>query len=496
MRRPDDDQTRDWSIARRVTMWVTCCVTGALIFEAALASWLVSKSLERELDALIVEEAAELRVALLENRTSAESLDGLTTRLDREHPEVRISLRAWLDPEEEAWVEVGAPPRIPWDSIPTDTGGGSGSVGKVFRWHKATFPVSLVGSDGVESEQVLHTVLLLDGLAREAALTKASAILLLVSLGMGLFVLLAGLVFSRRLASMLESVAESASLAHGSEQEELVAPDQAPLEIRRVVDAFRRSLEELRAGHSRNVLLTAGLAHELRSPLQNLLSEAEVGLLSERDGPEYRRLLASQLEELRKLALVTDNLITLTALRDRQNLPRGEEFDFATEARMRLGHEEEEASRRNVTIEVHEHGNCEYYGDREALVLMLRNLVGNAVRWTAVDTTIDVTLDGSGETLRVTVDDQGPGVPEEEAETIFGAFYQGAAPRGSRRGYGLGLALARTAARAEGGDIVVRRTEAGGARFVVDLPRPERSEGRTARENDPSVAAEPGVGPP
>lgn len=460
-----------WSLARRVTIWVAGCICGVLVLEAALVGWLVRDLLRRELDALMVEEASELRVSLLENGVSRDSLQRLAETLDSEHSGARVSLRVWRAPYAQPWVTVGAPARIPWESLTEFGEGGTASPDRNFRWQAASLDTRVTGPGGSQVEERIRMVLLIDGLPREASLKRASALLLLFSLVVGGATLLVGHLFARRLAALLAAVAESASLAEANGQEPLVAPERAPREIRGVVDAFRKSLQQLSSRHSRNVLLTAGLAHELRSPLQNLISEAEVGLLSDRDGREYRRLVANQLEELHKLALVVDNLITLTALRDRNNLPRGEMFDLAAEARIRLGHEEQEGARRNVTIEVHERGDCRCHGDREALVLMLRNLVGNAVHWTAENTTVDVTLDGRGESLRLVVDDEGPGVAEGEADAIFGAFFQGTARSGSRAGYGLGLALARTAARAEGGDVTVTETDAGGARFVVELPR-------------------------
>jgi two-component system heavy metal sensor histidine kinase CusS len=266
-------------------------------------------------------------------------------------------------------------------------------------------------------------------------------------------------------------VAASAASARLDAAVEPSAPLRAPDEISHVAESFRESVAQMRAQHSRNLLLTAGLAHELRSPLQNLISEAEVALMRPRDVDAYRKLVGGQLEELRALALVVDNLITLTALRDTQALPRHEPFDLATQIAMRLSHEEHEGARRGVVVDVLHHGDCTIDGDREALVLMLRNLVGNAVRWTSDDTAVVLTIDGRADDLVVTVDDHGPGVPPSEREAIFEAFYQGPSPDGARAGYGLGLALARTAARSQGGEIRVETADTGGARFHVRLPR-------------------------
>lgn len=85
-------------------------------------------------------------------------------------------------------------------------------------------------------------------------------------------------------------------------------------------------------------------------------------------------------------------------------------------------------------------------------------------------------------TARGNVDERGPGVPPHQREAILEPFDQGEAPRGTRVGYGLGLAPARTAARSAGGSIAVEESRGGGARFRAELPR-------RAREAVPGVPA-------
>jgi signal transduction histidine kinase len=89
---------------------------------------------------------------------------------------------------------------------------------------------------------------------------------------------------------------------------------------------------------------------------------------------------------------------------------------------------------------------------------------------------VNVDLEGAANEVVITVDDAGPGVPVELREKIFEPFYRGPAARGGRIGYGLGLALARSAVDAQGGRIEVGTSPAGGARFRVVLPRQGRAE--------------------
>ncbi len=313
--------------------------------------------------------------------------------------------------------------------------------------------------------------LLLDGSLREKDLRQTGALFLIITLIGSALTIAGGALLAGRMAKLLEQVAHSAASARlGAEVEPRDLPN-APEEIRMVAEAFRSSVADMRAEHSRNLLLTAGLAHELRSPMQNMISEAEVALLRDRQTDEYKQIIHSQLEEMQELAHVVDNLITLTALRDSSQLPRHEKFDLGAETDLRLEKERTAAARRKVTIKLIPHGDLMIDGDREALLLMLRNLIGNAIQWTAEGTTVTVELNGEGSDLVLTVEDQGSGIPHAIREIIFEPFYQGHPPSGARMGYGLGLALARAAVLANGGELQLGDAPGGGARFVVTLKR-------------------------
>jgi signal transduction histidine kinase len=244
----------------------------------------------------------------------------------------------------------------------------------------------------------------------------------------------------------------------------------APEEIRAVITALQDTLRRIRAEDEQARLLASGLAHELRSPLQNLIGETQVALLREREASEYRQVLESHLEDLGDLSRVVDNLVSLASIDEARRRMVTERFDLVAEARLRMKREDKLAERRGVRMRFLAEGSCEVEGDRESLLLALRNLVTNAIEWTPRGGGVELSIRSLGDGLEILVDDAGPGVPESERATLFQPFRRGRTAEGRRVGFGLGLALTQSAVAAQGGTIEVGDSPLGGARFRVRLP--------------------------
>ena len=112
---------------------------------------------------------------------------------------------------------------------------------------------------------------------------------------------------------------------------------------------------------------------------------------------------------------------------------------------------------------------------REAVLRGVRNVVANALDWAPPAGRVRVSIRGDSDGIHVVVDDSGPGVPLEERARIFDPFVRGRIRQGRRIGYGLGLAIARSAVEAHGGTISVTESPLGGARFTMTLRRCQRA---------------------
>ena len=276
--------------------------------------------------------------------------------------------------------------------------------------------------------------------------------------------------FASRTASQLARIASGIHETSEPGAPDLFSDDNPPLEIQRVVDALTDALAKARKEQERNSLLIAGIAHELRSPIQNLLGETEVLLMRDRSSEEYRAVLESHSDEIQDLAREIDNLVTLCAHASNQESKSREKFDLGHEIELRLPRELLRAKRRNIDIQDQLEGDLAMTGDREALLLMVRNLVGNAISYSPEKGVIHVIAEGKDGEIILSVEDQGPGVLPENRSRIFEPFQRGQDRPGTRAGFGLGLALSREAVIAQGGKLTVSDSKHGGARFEARLP--------------------------
>jgi two-component system sensor histidine kinase MprB len=231
--------------------------------------------------------------------------------------------------------------------------------------------------------------------------------------------------------------------------------------LRRVFNELLSSVD-LSQRTQRQLVLDA--SHELRTPLTSLRTNAQV--LSQAD-----RLTSSELEQItHDMVAQVDELAAL--ITDLGELARGDETREATEE-LRFDELVDEcvatarthARTRNVTIDA-QLNPCVIEGRRDRVVRAVNNLINNAVKFAAVDGRVTVMLsDGV-----LQVDDDGPGVAEEDVAFVFDRFWRSPRAR-SQPGSGLGLAIVRQIADELDGQVSVgRANELGGARFTLSIP--------------------------
>ncbi|WP_457681151.1 sensor histidine kinase [Thermovibrio sp.] len=204
--------------------------------------------------------------------------------------------------------------------------------------------------------------------------------------------------------------------------------------------------------------ISADLAHELKNPLASL--KGAVDLLLE--GKRSERLLKIIRKETDRLDSIIKDFLNLARPLSEKKVNLSLSFLLSDIVSSLKGSEKE--------VELLVDGEVLISADPRALRILIENLVLNAFQW--AKSKVKVSLSVSGPWAVITVEDDGPGVPENEVNRIFEPFYSK-----RKNGSGLGLAIVKRFLIDMGGFVVVERSPLGGAKFIVKLPLKERDEG-------------------
>jgi signal transduction histidine kinase len=470
---------RGWSLTRRLTLWIALATALIVLTFGSTSVVYLHRAANEEIDTLTETTIKDLRLRYQQELSvapdAARGAEVFRSLADKvaENSEYPIAWRIWNAPwgivkEERGRIELLT------DRYPSQTTRNQTMREGNLRWR--TEPL----------RDELEVGLVLDGSPRMAQLRNYEIFAGVLLVGCAASGLLIGWFFLRRATNILERIADSARRVQEPAGTVDVDITGAPEEIRSVVDAMHDLLGNIQAATERHRVLYASMAHELRAPIQNLVGATEVALLSRRDADAYRKVLESNLDELRELGDAIDNLMTICAPRASPAAGRVlEDFDLVDEAKLRLARERAQAERRGISLRIATGGETRLCGDRESVLRAVRNLVANAIEWSARGDAVEVSIEGSASSVSVTVDDAGPGVPLEQRAKIFDPFYRGPSAHGRRVGYGLGLAIVRDAAERHGGSIAVDRSPAGGARFCLVIPREAAHEPALQRDVSP-----------
>lgn len=257
---------------------------------------------------------------------------------------------------------------------------------------------------------------------------------------------------------------------------ERLAADAAPAELRELATSFNAMLDRLHDSFRRLSDFAADLAHEMRTPVSNLMTQTQVTLAQARSAEEYREVLASNLEEYERLARMIADMLFLAKADRGLVVPRREPVDLAAEIRGLFEFYEALAEERGVRMA--SEGGANVAGDRLMLRRALSNLLSNAIRHTERGGTIAVSIAVSPAPtfpdVVVAVENPGEPIPPEQLARLFDRFYRAeparrASEAGGGEGAGLGLAIARSIALTHGGTLSAAAT-ARGNRFELRLP--------------------------
>jgi two-component system heavy metal sensor histidine kinase CusS len=241
-----------------------------------------------------------------------------------------------------------------------------------------------------------------------------------------------------------------------------------PTELKPLATAFNAMLARLDDSFRRLSEFSSDIAHELRTPISNLMTQTQVALSSARSKDEYKEILYSSLEEYERMAQMVGDMLYLAQADNGLLNPGQEQVDLTNETRDLFDYFEAWAEEHAVALTLT--GSASVVGDRLMLRRALSNLLSNAIRHTPRGGGVQVSMKRHADTVTLAVENPGPVIPAEHLNKLFDRFYR-VDPSRQRNGdgTGLGLAICKSIVEAHGGTISVSSNDKR-THFEINLP--------------------------
>ncbi|MDK6769182.1 Cu(+)/Ag(+) sensor histidine kinase, partial [Klebsiella aerogenes] len=212
------------------------------------------------------------------------------------------------------------------------------------------------------------------------------------------------------------------------------------------------------------------IAHEIRTPITNLVTQTEIALSQSRSQQELEEVLYSNLEEFSRMSRMVSDMLFLAQADNNQLIPEQRALDLAEEVNKVFEFFEAWAEEKEVALRfVGSH--CRVIGDPLMLRRAISNLLSNAIRYTPAGQAVTIQLSESAEKIRLVVENPGAPIAAAHLPRLFDRFYR-VDPSRQRKGEGsgIGLAIVKSIVSAHHGSVAVQ-SDLRSTRFIIVLPK-------------------------
>jgi two-component system heavy metal sensor histidine kinase CusS len=248
---------------------------------------------------------------------------------------------------------------------------------------------------------------------------------------------------------------------------ERMTPADWPRDLQPLAVAFDDMLKRLDDSFTRLSQFSADLAHELRTPIANIMGEGQVALTRDRTAAEYREIIESTIGECERLSGIVDNLLFVARVDAAREPIARKRFDARAAVEKIAAFYQTIADDHHVTISCS--GDGQIYADPDLFERAVGNLLDNALRFTPENGAIQIALSDHDTNFEVAVSDNGCGIAPEHLPRVFDRFYRAESSRGSD-GAGLGLALVKSIVDLHGGSVSIQSELGGGTMVTLTFP--------------------------
>jgi two-component system, OmpR family, sensor kinase len=239
-------------------------------------------------------------------------------------------------------------------------------------------------------------------------------------------------------------------------------------ELGQLASVLNSTFARLETAFAQQRQFTADAAHELRTPVSVMLTQAQTALNRERGAAEYREAVEACQRSAQRMRRLIESLLELARLDAGQEPMKRDKVDLSQTAWDCAEHIRSLAAARGIRIQC-DLSPVEYHGDAERLAQVITNLLSNAVQYNKANGEIRLSAKLQGRMILLAVSDTGPGISRADLPHLFDRFYR-ADPSRSSGQTGLGLAISKAIVEAHGGTIEVTSQPGAGTTFTVVLP--------------------------
>ncbi|MBI5386901.1 MAG: heavy metal sensor histidine kinase [Verrucomicrobia bacterium] len=464
---------RTLSITRRLTLLYAASTAALLLLAGGFLYWTLKSSLEQTRHGLLASKIEVLRLLLREQPEKAQALASEVEHEAGEGHPLKYYLRI-LDEQDRVLLETpGLEKLIPAELFPPPvevTAGPLKDVQQKRQAGRSFLLMSVRAPTGTAGREQRTLQIAVDVSAGAALLTNYRNKLLIVLVAGTLFAAVAGGWVARQGMRPLADITKAAQHITASQLHERIAGTQWPRELAELAAAFDAMLDRLEDSFTRLSQFSADLAHELRTPINNLRGEAEVALARSRTAEEYQHILASSLEEHERLSRMIDGLLFLARADNPKAAVERVRFDARKEIEAVREFYEALAGEQDVAVTCE--GNAWVTGDPMLFRRAVSNLLANALKHTPAQGRVRVALRPlDDQAVELCVRDSGAGIAPEHLPKIFDRFYRaGHSGAPAAGGAGLGLAIVQSIMRLHGGSASVQSQVGQGTTFTLRFP--------------------------
>jgi len=323
----------------------------------------------------------------------------------------------------------------------------TGSDGKAFRVTSAS---AEVGSPPKHNDTILIAI---DVSLEEQLLARYRFWFWAVLVATAVLFPLMGYWIARHGIRPVEEIAAMARRITSTNLRERIGAEGYPSELASLAGTFNEMLDRLEDSFERISRFSADIAHDLRTPVNNIRGEAEVALARARTVDEYREVLESSLEEAVRLSDLIGDLLFLARAEKPLTELRREQVDVGELLTAVREYYDASAAAAGITLIAHENPEPMIAElDRSLMLRAVSNLVSNAIAHTPSGGQVKLAVSSAGSELRIEVSDTGKGIPAEALPRVFDRFFRVDPSRSKTSGgTGLGLAIVQSVMTLHGG---------------------------------------------